>query len=124
MKQLVIKDDRGQVVAWLGSRDEFLAQSDAASLMGQSVIEPMAWIDWVEATQPGNGTSLMKEALGILDAEGVKLVGLEVYPKEDKDTERLMRFYEKFGFVDVSSVFRASDYPIMFRESSWSGIEA
>lgn len=123
MKQLVIKDERGQIVAWLGSRDEFLAQKDAANFLGQSVIEPMAWIDWVESASPGNGTLLMQETLSILDAEGVKLVGLEVFPKTPGHLDGLIRFYEKFGFVDVSAVLKGNDFPIMFRESTWNGIE-
>lgn len=123
MRQLVIKDERGQLVAWLGAKDEFLAQRDSASLMAQSNIEPMAWIDWVESNQPGSGTSLMEEALSILDSEGVRLVGLEVYPKEPNSLARVIRFYEKFGFVDVSAVLRGVEFPIMFRESSWNGIE-
>jgi|GEM_PF-2758523 len=123
MKQLVIKDERGQVVAFIGTPAEFSAQPDAARLLGSSSDQHMAWIDWVESSAPGNGTRLLSEALTLLEAEGVTLIGLEVVPKNPDDFDRLVEFYEKFGFVYVSKLHPYNDGPVMLREASWNGIE-
>ena len=123
MKQILIRDERGELLAFVGTREEFEAQGDAARVLGTSGWDRLAWIDWVESTAPGNGTLLMEEALLRIEADDVALIGLEVVPKDPAHFSDVVRFYQKFGFVDVSSVAPYSEFPIMFRNAGWNGIE-
>lgn len=125
MKQLCLKDERGALIAFIGSQEEFRLQSDAARVLGHGSYggEPLAWIDWIESSGPGNGSRLLAEALTILESEGVDLIGLEVVPKHPDDFDRTVEFYEKFGFVYVSKFQPYTDGPLMFRDSSWNGME-
>lgn len=123
MRQVVIKDFRGQVVAFVGTQDEFREQHDAARYLGSSDHAVMAWIDWVESTGPGNGTRLMEELLMVLEAENVSLIGLEVVPKNPAEIEKTVSFYEKFGFVSLGLLAPFEEAKLMLREASWNGIE-
>lgn len=123
MKQIAIKDHRGHVLAFVGTGEEFGSQQDAARALALQSHEKMAWIDWVESTAPGNGSSLMDECLRALEAEGVALIGLEVVPEDPDAIESTVRFYERFGFVNVSLIAPLSEFPIMFRDAGWNGVE-
>jgi GNAT superfamily N-acetyltransferase len=123
MKKLLIKDARGELLAFIGTREEFELQQDAARVLGSTEWDILAWIDWVESTAPGNGTLLLEEALLRIEADGVKLIGLEVVPKDPDRLDDAVRFYRKFGFVDVSAIAPYADFPIMFRDAGWNGIE-
>lgn len=123
MKQVVIKDARGQCVAVVGSRAEFEQQEDSARLLGLADHEKMAWVDWIESTAPGNGSALMREMLIALEAEGVALIGLEACAPDDKRREKLMKFYAKHGFVDVSILAPWAEHQLFLRDSGWNGLE-
>lgn len=123
MKQVVIKDQRGHVVATVGSQGEFDNQSDSAKLLGLAAHEKMAWIDWIESASPGMGSELMREILMTLEAEGVALIGLEACANGEEASARLARFYTKFGFVDVSLLAPYSEHPVFLRDSGWNGME-
>lgn len=123
MKQILIRDGRGELLAFVGTREEFEAQGDAARVLGSAGWDRLAWIDWVESTGPGNGTLLMEEALLRIEADDVALIGLEVVPKDPAQFGDVIKFYQKFGFVDVSAVASYAEFPIMFRDAGWNGIE-
>jgi ribosomal protein S18 acetylase RimI-like enzyme len=65
----------------------------------------------------------MEEALLRIESDDVGLIGLEVVPKDPAQFGDVIRFYQKFGFVDVSSAAPYAEFPIMFRDSGWNGIE-
>ena len=124
MKQLCLRDERGQLIAFIGSAGDFESQEDGARSLGSARGSgPLAWIDWIESTAPGNGTKLMREALMILEAEGVSLIGLAVVPKDPSSFDRVVKFYSKFGFVHVAMFGPFGYDPLMFRDSSWNGME-
>lgn len=123
MKQIVIKDGRGQAVAVVGSQAEFESLPDTARVMGIAAHEKMAWLDWIESSAPGNGSSLMRELLVALEAEGVALIGLEACATSQHHRDRLGKFYEKFGFVDVSILAPWSEHQLYLRDSGWNGME-
>lgn len=125
MKQLCLKDERGQLIAFIGDPDDFRAQHDSARSLavGSKSEARLAWIDWIESTEPGNGSKLLAQALTILEAEGVSLIGLEVVPKRPEDFDRTVEFYEKFGFVYVAKFHPYTDGPVMFRDAGWNGME-
>lgn len=125
MKQLCLKDERGQLIAFIGDAHDFEAQHDSARCVavGSSANARLAWIDWIESTAPGNGSRLLAQALAIFEAEGVSLIGLEVVPKDPGDFDRVVDFYERFGFVYVGSTCPYADGPVMFRDGEWNGME-
>lgn len=125
MKQLRLNDERGQLIAFIGQPDDFQSQSDSARSLavGSKAELRVAWIDWIESTEPGNGSKLLAQALTILEAEGVSLIGLEVVPKRPEDFERTVEFYERFGFVYVAKFHPYAAGPIMVRDAGWNGME-
>lgn len=126
MKQLCLKDERGQLIAFIGNSEEFGEQHDAAKILGKTGEQRLAWIDWVESKNPGNGTSLMREALVALEAEGVRLIGLEVYARA-QDFDRIAKFYRKFGFAFLAASEEhlpdGARVSVMLREADWNGME-
>lgn len=125
MIRIDIRDDRGEVLAFVGTRDEFTIQQDAARAIGIYEHDRLGWIDWVEASSPGKGlgTALMNDALLRIESEGVSLIGLEVVTKDPADMDRGRRFYERLGFVPIPALASYSTFPIMVRDASWNGIE-
>lgn len=123
MKQIVINDARGKVLASIGTQRDFENQSDSARVLGLAAHERMAWIDWVQSSAPGNGTLLMHELLTALEAEGVALIGLEACATSEEHRQRLAKFYSKFGFVDVSLITPWSEHPVYLRDAAWNGME-
>lgn len=120
MKQVVIKDERGHVVATVGSQQEFDSQQDSAKILGLALHEKMAWIDWIESAAPGNGSALMREMLIALEAERVSLIGLEACSQNEHMKTRLARFYEKHGFVDVSLLAPYAEHPVFLKDFGWN----
>lgn len=70
-----------------------------------SLDAPMAWVDRIivnrEFRSRGLGTELLKQAFQVFRESGIRYVVLSPRPERMEDTERLDRFYEKFGFREV-----------------------
>jgi len=126
VRKLCLKDERGQLIAFLGNRAEFEAQHDAAKILSSSGEDRLAWIDWVESSRPGNGSSLLAEAIFAMESEGVTLIGLEVYARPE-EFDRVARFYGKFGFVGFGdgheTLADGRQVRVMTRETDWNGME-
>jgi GNAT superfamily N-acetyltransferase len=71
----------------------------------RSLKAPTAWLYKMtikkDSRGQGFGTKLLEQALKILGESGVRYVLLSPRPENFDDTERLDRFYKRFGFVEV-----------------------
>lgn len=60
---------------------------------------PVGWIEWLQSYSPGGGSKTLDEILSAMERRKVCVIGLSVVPRMGTDLERLIRFYERRGFV-------------------------
>lgn len=71
----------------------------------KSLDAPIAWLDRMEVAKEmrdrGIGTELIKVALDVAMENGARYALLSPRPERPDDRERLLRFYDRFGFQEV-----------------------
>lgn len=93
---------QGQVSTGSLIADRFSWRASARDEMLRSLEGPVAWIFSLkipkDARGRGRGRALFASAMDLLVARGVRQAALSPRPEDDQDRERLIRFYEGFGF--------------------------
>lgn len=64
----------------------------------------LLWVDSIDATRPGHGwgTFMMSMLVSLADRFGVELA-LDAHAVSGEPIRRLLRFYERFGFVKMTA---------------------
>jgi GNAT superfamily N-acetyltransferase len=107
---LSVKTDGGFLVGVIADSDVIAKQfgkksNPARWRLLKSLEAPIAWLDRMEVSREmrgrGIGTELLKTALDVAVEHGVRYAILSPRPERPDDLERLLRFYEGFGFEEV-----------------------
>jgi ribosomal protein S18 acetylase RimI-like enzyme len=107
---LLVKTDVGFLVGVVADSDVIAKQfgkktNPARWKLLKSLEAPIAWLDEMKVAREergrGIGSELMKTALDVLVENGVRYAVLSPRPERPDDLERLLRFYEGFGFQEV-----------------------
>ena len=78
-------------------------------------VERVAWIATVRSVRRGAGAAALWTMLERFDRAGVDIVGLIVVPDDEAYLERLIDYYGRFGFEELSGAFGPD--PVMIRRS-------
>jgi hypothetical protein len=119
IERLEFQTSDGKAIVFVGLASAFRSedgdQSEYDDLEGK-----IASIEWFESSGKGKGSPLMVDLLDDLKRRKVKAIVLQVVPPraepDSPEVKKVIRFYQKFGFVLRPDLKAWSDYPMMLLE--------